>query len=146
MISLLSKIYLNLDKDIGSLKGNKQLDCAVGSTPATDYVNISIPPSNERVSYLTSTQDHAYTNHVSDDEGGNDDCVYSNPKDITKYRIPVTELQWLVSNRQHNQIVCFLLEIQYLCLNLYIFGLITYYISNIHGVINVIRNTHMHFQ
>ena len=51
------------------------------------------------MSYLTSTQDHAYTNHVSDEEGGNDDCVYSNPKDITKYRIPVTELQNVINEK-----------------------------------------------
>jgi hypothetical protein len=62
-----------------------QLDGVVVSTTSTDDVNILIPPSNERVSYDTSAQDHVYTNNVSGEEGGNDDCVYSNNDDITKY-------------------------------------------------------------
>ena len=69
------------------------------STTATDDVNILIPPSNERVSYEASTQDHVYTNNVSSEEGGNDGCVYSNNEDITKYRIPVTELQNVINEK-----------------------------------------------
>ena len=93
-------MYLNLDKDIGSLKENKQLDGAVASTTAADEVKISITPSNERVSYEASTQDHVYIKNVSEEEGGNDDCVYSNREDIAKYRIPVTELQNVI-NKKH---------------------------------------------
>jgi hypothetical protein len=92
-------LYLNLDKDIGSLKGNKQLDGAVASTTAADEVKISITASSERVSYEASTQDHVYTKNVSEEEGGDDDCVYSNREDITKYRIPVTELQNAINEK-----------------------------------------------
>jgi regulatory protein YycH of two-component signal transduction system YycFG len=49
--------------------------------------------------YDASTQDHVYTNNVSGEEGGNDDCVYSNNDDITKYRIPVTELQNVINEK-----------------------------------------------
>ena len=51
------------------------------------------------MSYDTSAQDHVYTNNVSGEEGGNDDCVYSNREDITKYRIPVTELQNVINEK-----------------------------------------------
>ena len=51
------------------------------------------------MSYKASTQDHVYTNHVSDEEGGNDEFVYSNSEDITKYRIPVTELQNVINEK-----------------------------------------------
>ena len=51
------------------------------------------------MSYEASTQDHVYTNHVSDEEGGNDEFVYSNSEDITKYRIPVTELQNVINEK-----------------------------------------------
>jgi regulatory protein YycH of two-component signal transduction system YycFG len=51
------------------------------------------------VSYDAGTQDHVYTNNVSGEEGGNDDCVYSNNDDITKYRIPVTELQNVINEK-----------------------------------------------
>ena len=45
-----------------------------------------------------NTQDHIYTNHVSDEEGGHDECVYSNRED--RYRIPVTELQNVINEKQ----------------------------------------------
>ena len=51
------------------------------------------------MSYEASTQDHVYTNNVSSEEGGNDGCVYSNNEDITKYRIPVTELQNVINEK-----------------------------------------------
>lgn len=76
-----------------------QRDGAVGLTTATDDVKISIPPSNERVSYESSTEDNVYTHDVSDEEGGNDECVYSNREDTTKYRIPVTELQNVINEK-----------------------------------------------
>ena len=47
-----------------------------------------------------NTQDHGYTNHVSDEEGSNADCDYSNREDITKYRIPVTELQNVINEKE----------------------------------------------
>lgn len=50
------------------------------------------------MSYGASTQDHVYTNHVSDEDEGKD-CAYSNRKDITKYRIPVTELQNVINEK-----------------------------------------------
>ena len=75
------------------MKGNKQVDDAVGSTTATEDVN-------KLMSSEANTQDYMYTNHVSDEEGGNDDCVYSNHDD--RYRIPVTELQNVINEKQKN--------------------------------------------
>jgi hypothetical protein len=83
-------MFLNLDTDIGSLKGNKQVDYAVASTTTTEDVQIVMSEAN--------TQDRIYTNHVSDEEGGNDECVYSNRED--RYRIPVTELQNVINEKQ----------------------------------------------
>ena len=51
------------------------------------------------MSYEASTQDNVYTNNVSDEEEGTDDCAYSNSEDITKYRIPVTELQNVINEK-----------------------------------------------
>ena len=51
------------------------------------------------MSYEASTQDHVYTNHVSDKEGGNDELVYFNREDTTKYRIPLTELQNVINEK-----------------------------------------------
>ena len=51
------------------------------------------------MSYEASTQDHVCTNNVSDEEEVNDDCVYSNSEDFTKYRIPVTELQNVINEK-----------------------------------------------
>jgi hypothetical protein len=45
-----------------------------------------------------NTQDRIYTNHVSDEEGSNDECVYSNRE--YRYRIPVTELQNVINEKQ----------------------------------------------
>ena len=51
------------------------------------------------MSYEASTQVNVYTNNVSDEGEGTGDCVYSNSEDITKYRIPVTELQNVINEK-----------------------------------------------
>lgn len=46
-----------------------------------------------------NTQDHVFTNDVFDKDDGNGECVYTNHKDITKYKIPVTELQNVITEK-----------------------------------------------
>ena len=82
------------------------------ATVKTGDVNISLPPST---SHKT---EQVYNNTVSDDDDNNDEATYGNVQHnevTTKYRIRVTELQNVISDKHTNNGFLKEYEVSILC-------------------------------
>ena len=84
------------------------------ATVRTGDVNISLPPSTSH------TIEQVYNNTLFHDDDNNGEATYGNvpPNDVTtKYRIPVTELQNVISDKHTNDGFLKKYELSVLCYN-----------------------------